>query len=316
MESRFARFLDNVRRYPGYLDPYRVLVLSYEFIKPEYPDIHNALAQWVQDGGALIYVGDDSGPSHGSRSWWNNDHKDNLFGPKYNSPREHLFEQLGLKEKADGIHQAGKGVVCWLDQHPTDLTLSKAGADQLRHAVQATLEALHGAERPLNSKHYFKLKRGPYLIASVLEESITDEPLNISGPIVNLFDSKLSVLDQVTLSPGQQALLYDVEAGRPSDGKVSVIAASSRIEELAQTESGFRFIARGPSNLQASARLYCPIEPISVQYVIQDQVLTAGWVWDPQSLTVLLQYEHGGANHAEIQVDWKPAKFIPVPATD
>ncbi|MGG3308237.1 hypothetical protein ABER23_12485 [Paenibacillus lautus] len=308
--------LDNVRRYPSYLDPYRVLILSYEFIKPEYPDIHNALAQWVQDGGALIYVGDDSDPYHGIRSWWNNDHKDNLFGPKYNSPREHLFEQLGLKEKADGIHQAGKGVVCWLDQHPTNLTLSKAGADQLRHAVQATLEALHGAERPLNSKHYFKLKRGPYLIASVLEESITDEPLTISGPIVNLFDSKLSVLDQVTLSPGQQALLYDVEAGRPSDGKVSVIAASSRIEELAQTESGFRFIARGPSNLQASARLYCPIEPISVQYVIQDQVVTAGWVWDPQSLTVLLQYEHGGANHAEIQVDWKPAKFIPEPAAD
>ncbi|WP_098744563.1 hypothetical protein [Paenibacillus sp. EZ-K15] len=308
--------LDNVRRYPGYLAPYRVLVLSYEFIKPEYPDIHNALAQWVQDGGALIYVGDDSDPYHGIRSWWNNDHKDNPFGPKYNSPREHLFEQLGLKEKGDGIHQVGKGVVCWLDQHPTELTLSKAGADQLRHAVQATLEALHGTERPLNSKHYFKLKRGPYLIASVLEESITEEPLNISGPIVNLFDSKLSILDQVTLSPGQQALLYDVEAGRPSDGKVSVIAASSRIEDLVQTESGFRFIARGPSNLQASARLYCPIEPISVQYVIQDQAVPAGWVWDPQSLTVLLQYEYGGVNHAEIQVDWKPAKFIPVPATD
>lgn len=104
-----------------------MLVLSYEFIKPEYPDIHNALAQWVQDGGALIYVGDDSDPYHGIRSWWNNDRKDEPFGSKYNSPREHLFEQLGLKGKAEGIHPAGKGVVCWLDQHPAELTLSKAG---------------------------------------------------------------------------------------------------------------------------------------------------------------------------------------------
>ena len=135
---------------------------------------------------------------------------------------------------------------------------------------------------------------------------------------MDLFDSKLSVLDQVTLSPGKQALLYDVEAGRPLDGKVSLIAASSRIEDLVQTESGFRFIAKGPSNLQASARLYCPTEPISVQYVIQGQVVPAGWVWDPQSLTVLLQYEHGGVNHAEIQVDWtaRKAKFICESAAD
>ena len=107
--------LDNVRRYPGYLAPYRVLVLSYEFIKPEYPDIHNALAQWVQDGGALIYVGDDSDPYHGIRSWWNNDRKDEPFGSKYNSPREHLFERLGLKGKRKAsIRQEKASCAGWI----------------------------------------------------------------------------------------------------------------------------------------------------------------------------------------------------------
>lgn len=63
--------LDNAERFPGYLDAYRVLVLSYEFMKPESPGLHQALAQWVRQGGALVYVGDGSDEFHGVREWWN-----------------------------------------------------------------------------------------------------------------------------------------------------------------------------------------------------------------------------------------------------
>ncbi len=63
--------LDNVVRVPGYLDNYRVLVLSYEFMKPLQPGIHLALARWVEAGGTLIYVGADTDPFHAVREWWN-----------------------------------------------------------------------------------------------------------------------------------------------------------------------------------------------------------------------------------------------------
>ncbi|RAI87156.1 hypothetical protein DET54_11719 [Paenibacillus pabuli] len=296
--------LDNVRRYPGYLATYRVLILSYEFIKPEYPDIHYALAQWVQDGGALIYVGDDSDPYHDIRAWWNHDRKHEQSDPTYNSPRAHLFEQLGLKDKRQGVNKVGKGGVYWLDEHPADFTLSKAGADRLRQSVKETMEAVHGPELQWESKPYFKIRRGPYLIVSVLDESVSEEAVVIPGPIVDLFDSKLSVLNQVTLNPGEQALLYDIEAGRPTDGEVSVIAASSRIEGLSQSATGFRFIARGPANMKATARLYCKARPLSAQYVIQEQMVPVVWEWDPDSKTVLLQYEHGNENNAEVHVHW------------
>lgn len=177
------------------------------------------------------------------------------------------------------------------------------------------MEALFGTEPPWHTKHYFKLQRGPYIIASVLEESVSDKDLTISGPVVDLFDSKLSVHDQISLSPGKQALLYDVEAGRPSGGRVSIIAASSRIEELDQSDAGFRFTAKGPANMQASARLYCPTEPASVQYVIGNQAMPADWVWDRESLTVLLKYEHGAANQAVILVDWI-SQSVTEPAAD
>lgn len=296
--------LDNVRRYPGYLATYRVLILSYEFIKPEYPDIHYALAQWVQDGGALIYVGDDSDPYHDIRAWWNHGRKQGQSDPTYNSPRAHLFEQLGLKDKRQGVNKVGKGGVCWLDEHPANFALSKAGADRLRQSVKETMEVVHGSELQWESKPYFKIRRGPYLIVSVLDESVSEDAVVIPGPIVDLFDSKLSVLSQVTLNPGEQALLYDIEAGRPTAGEVSVIAASSRIEGLSQSASGFRFIARGPANMKATARLYCEARPLSAQYVIQEQMAPVVWEWDPDSKTVLLQYEHGNENNAEVHVRW------------
>ncbi len=82
--------LDNVVRVPGYLDDYRVLVLSYELMKPLQPGIHLALARWVEAGGTLVYVGADTDPFHAVREWWNQ------AGQTYSSPSEHLFECLSL----------------------------------------------------------------------------------------------------------------------------------------------------------------------------------------------------------------------------
>ncbi|OME90804.1 hypothetical protein BK123_20865 [Paenibacillus lautus] len=94
------------------------------------------------------------------------------------------------------------------------------------------MEKLLGSNFRWESKHYFKFKRGPYIIDFVLEESISEEPLVIPGPVVDLFDPALHVRQEVCLAPGEQALLYDVTAGRPQQGEVNLISASSRIEDL------------------------------------------------------------------------------------
>ncbi|MFB5676223.1 hypothetical protein [Paenibacillus terreus] len=296
--------LDNVRRYPHYLAPYRVLLLSYEFMKPEYSDIHFALAQWVQDGGALVYVGDDSDPYHNIRAWWNDDLRSGSSNQVYHSPREHLFEQLGLETKQQGIQHSGKGLVNWLCVHPAVCSSSKTGADQLRQSVREAVDKIYGSHKPWKSKNYFKIKRGPYIIASVLEESVSEEALVIPGPVIDLFDPVLRVLQEVRLAPGEQALLYDVTAGRPQHGKVKLISASSRIENLTITDAGFQFAAKGPANLQATARLYCPAEPVAVCCMSRGEEAAAVWEWDPKSQTVLLRYEHGSENEIKVQASW------------
>lgn len=94
--------LDNVRRFAGYLDTLKVLILSYEYIKPEAPDINTAVLSWVMNGGTLLYIGDGSDPFHRIDSWWRKS--------GYENPARHLFRLAGMEEKPeDGVYPAGNG---------------------------------------------------------------------------------------------------------------------------------------------------------------------------------------------------------------
>src|SRR5262249_30203662 len=56
---------------PGFLDRYKLLLLTYEGQKPPKPAFHEALAKWVRGGGALVVIDDDGDPYHAVREWWN-----------------------------------------------------------------------------------------------------------------------------------------------------------------------------------------------------------------------------------------------------
>lgn len=324
--------LDNLRRFPGYLDDYRVLVLSYEFMKPESPDLHGVLAQWVREGGALIYVGDDSDPYHGVREWWNQGRR------RYVSPRAHLFECLGLPcgaeagtAETEGITRVGAGLVSYLPMRPDRIAQSAEAAERFRAAVREAMELLRCAEGPADAgrftpqaapdgfpgepvpavdalrwepRNHFHLRRGPYVIASVMTESVSETPLELEGLFVDLLEAGLPVRERVTIQPGRQALLYDLAYTGPGSLNAcsGVIAASSRIEDFREDERGISFTAKGPRPLQAAARLCCEARPAAVTAMVQpgegDVLAPASaaplsFEWDAKSRTLLLHYEHG-----------------------
>lgn len=64
-----------------------VLIMSYDFIKPNNVDNVKVLADWVKDGGVIIYVGGYNFSQTFSGQW-----KDEGF----NSPQDQLFSKLGL----------------------------------------------------------------------------------------------------------------------------------------------------------------------------------------------------------------------------
>jgi hypothetical protein len=108
--------------------------LSYNGQQPLSPDVYAPLANWVKRGGALVVIDDDTDSYHRVREWWNSD------GRAYPTPREHLFEKLGLAGKNTlsecELAKFGKGVVLWLRENP-----AKYATDADARLVQAVAQA-------------------------------------------------------------------------------------------------------------------------------------------------------------------------------
>jgi hypothetical protein len=73
---------------PGYLNRAKVLLVSYDFLKPAAPEINRALADWTRRGGCLIVFGGTDAYNAVADSWWRRAGR--------NSPLEDLFAQLGI----------------------------------------------------------------------------------------------------------------------------------------------------------------------------------------------------------------------------
>ena len=190
---------------PHFLDNCRILFLSYDGQKPQSPDVHAPLAEWVRRGGVLVVCDRDADPYLKVREWWNSD------GNHYATPREHLFGLLGLDDSipSDKFQRVGRGGVIWVKERPADLTTSPAGADRIVATAKLAAQSQGLKWRETN---YLLLRRGPYVVASGLDESVGGEPHQLAGRFVNLFDAELRVQTNVVIAPGSRYFLMDLEA--------------------------------------------------------------------------------------------------------
>jgi predicted alpha-1,6-mannanase (GH76 family) len=208
----------------NYLKGFRVLLLSYDGQKPLSPSVHGPLADWVRQGGVLIMCDADADPYLRVRDWWNSN------GQHYATPREHLFEQLGLPASAtaDEFRPVGKGGLIWLRERPASCSASAAGAAKV---VEATKQAASAAGLKWRETNYLLLRRGPYVIAAGLDESIGGEPRQLQGRFVNLFDPELRVRGEVTLESGSRQFLLDLDAARKSQPRLLASACKALLKE-------------------------------------------------------------------------------------
>ena len=199
--------LENVTA-PHYLDGFKILLLTYQGMKPLTPEVHVQIADWVRHGGQLIFCDDDSDPFNAVHEWWNSN------GNKFSTPREELFLQLGFNSTNppaadETAWPFGQGKVIWLRKNPVQLAASAEGADQVVSVVQQAAKSANLKWRETSS---LLLRRGPYIIAAGLDESLAGEPNILHGRFVNLFDPELRVLDRVPITPGSRYFLRDLDA--------------------------------------------------------------------------------------------------------
>lgn len=266
--------LDNARRYAGYLDDYSVLILSYEFMKPDYPDINNSLAEWVKQGGTIIYIGNGEDPYNNIKSWWTG---------KYKNPAEHLFDMLGIAPKEEKeIFSCGKGIVAVWNINPCVFSYSIDNADRLREFV---CEVLKEKNIVPEYKNYLSIERGDYIIAAVMDESISDKPLVLEGNFADMFSPDFAITNKKTLYANDKCMLFNLD--KIKDEKLCVIGTSLRVFELAEKNNIISAKLRGASPLKANIRLKIPFAP--KEALIDDE--KADFVYDEKSETILVTFE-------------------------
>jgi hypothetical protein len=271
---------DNILTFPGYLEGYRVLLLSYEFMKPEHPGTHQAIGQWVREGGVLLYVGDGSDPFHSIREWWNSGRR------AYERPEEHLFESMGLgRNPEEGEHSVGRGAVIFQRVNPSVLSHSDSGAKRVRDSVRRALD-FRGEAGEYKESGLLQMRRGPYLIMHVLDETETAQDVELKGLFLDLFEADLPVRRTVKLNPGEDSLLYDISFAKEGADVPVILVSSSRIRDERLMEARFSFVSESPSDMKVSTRISVSHEPLSVVA----GGATAEFHYDPESETVLVQY--------------------------
>ena len=262
--------------YPACLEPYRVLLLTYEHQKPLKAEYHAALEKWVRNGGSLILVDDGSDPYHGVREWWNEQ------GATSARAYDDLLKRLGATAEARTAPQSvDKGFVRVVEKRASDLTRTPEGADLVRALVS---EMLAKKGETLKTQPYLALRRGPYLIASVLDETIVEAPSKtFTGRYVNLFDAALPIVSDPVLKTNERALLYDLRWPAKTGVKAKVVAAGGRVRNEKLGDDSFSFDIRGPLGTTANARILLPKKPSSVA---AGSNLEAVQEWDSDSSTL------------------------------
>jgi hypothetical protein len=274
---------------PGALVPYKILLLTYEGMKPMTPEVHGALAGWVKHGGILIFMGDDNDPYNGVKAWWN----DPARRMSYRAPREHLFIELGLpKDAATGTHEIGQGMLVYDVRSPAELSRQKDGSDQVLALVRYGCGRASITYRETN---YLALRRGPYVVAAGLAESRSDDKKILSGRFLNLFDPDLDILETVALTPGRRYLLLDLDRIKTSEPAI-LASACKTLGAQVMPNGAFEFYAEGPANVEAVVRLATPVEPKEAT-IDGNPLLAPARTWDPGAKTLLLRFPNSAHGH-------------------
>jgi hypothetical protein len=270
--------LDNLRDFPGCLDAYQHIVLSYEFMKPKSPDINNSLAEWVRSGGVLIYVGDGADPYHKIRAWWNQGLAN------YNNPAEHLFAMLGLpRELEDGVYTVGLGKVAVMNACPALFCLDDERAKVYRETVRGIL-----AQSRVNwiYSNHLTLRRGPYVVSASMDESLPEDVV-FHGSYADIYSPTYELLREKRLKPGENTLLFDLSYCK-ENGRI--IGTQARIERL-DARDGLVIHCRAAAEVNAHIRVYLEKAVSRAEAIDEDnKAVPVELQWDEATHTVLLAF--------------------------
>lgn len=279
--------------YQEALNGTKVLMMTYANMKPLDPVAHDQLAEWVQNGGQLVYCGTDQDPFQTVQEWWNTE------GNTYRAASDHLFEKMGIEAGAtEGVYSYGKGTVQILRDDPKDFAIRVDHSQKLIDAVQQRYQATGNGS--LAFRNNFYLQRGLFELVAVMDESVTDEDYEINGTLIDLFDPELPIYRNRSISPGEQGYFLNVDLVE-NKNQPQVLAGASRIDREKITGSSYSYVAKSPIETTNVSRILLPEQPRAVN-VDGLEVFTPDH-WDAHSNTYLLGFENN-PDGVQVEFEW------------
>lgn len=221
---------------PGYLDRFKLIVLSYENFVPTSPEYNLALLKWIRSGGTLLVVG-GADELKGNPFWWTQ--------LKCVSALDHLLAQAKTARTGDFDAELGKGRLIRRTVSPRQF--ARDAADYLALINQTATQA----HLPIPSAQPgFSIARGQFRIVHALRE-----PMDVAGPVVDIFDPELPVLDGVKLAPGHSGIYRDVSAAIKANAP-AVLHCTHRLMDQHHDRTTSRLTLRGPAGTPAVVRLF------------------------------------------------------------
>lgn len=258
-------------------------------MKPLAPAYHQILADWVCDGGKLLYVGDEQDPFQHIPAWWNNDGVTNA------TPLEDLIARLTgaehsewRKAHSDGSLSVGKGAFITWAIDPAAIAEDSQLADTWVEKVSSAL-ALTADPEPV-----WLVRRGPYIAGMYLAQDATQRTL--PGQYVDLTRGDLSISENPILQPDQPSLWYDL-AFTTDPGAVEIVASSVPLcqqETASSVQVSYRIDA--PTGTPGAARIKLPAAPSSLVIHEQEAIRPVRWQWHEQSHTVYCSFTWNSDN--------------------
>lgn len=279
--------IENVA-YPETWKNTKVLLMTYSNMKPLDKEVHKHIADWVNNGGVLVYSTRDTDPFQSVQEWWNQGDE------KYKTPSQHLFSLMGIdKDAKEGEYTCGKGTVYVVRQDPKEFVL-KENADKDYVALVKRMYEEKANAGNLQFKNNFYLERGYYDLVSVLDEGmVSNEPYVVKGRLIDLFDPELPVLSEKVVNPGEQSFLVDIDRVADQD-KPQVLCGAARVYDEKAGKKSYSFVAKSPINTTNVMRVLLPAKPEKVTIAdAQGQALAdSKYEWDQTSKTCLVSFEN------------------------
>ncbi len=277
----------------------RVLLMSYSNMKPLDSSAHRYIADWVKNGGIVVYSGTDQDPYQSVQEWWN------LGSYHFKAPSEHLFHLMGIDDGATsgGLYNYGKGVVYIVREDPKNYVMQKNGESALLEKIQDAFNSKIKKDK-LAFKNYFYLKRGHYNMYAVLDESVDAQPYITKGMFVDLFDPQLPIVTEKIIQPGNQAFLFDINDIKERK-KPQVLASASRVYNEVVRHNKYSFLAKSPLNTTNVMRILLPARPTNciMKDVEVSNATNGSWNWDEKSKTCFVTFDNMPTG-IKVELDW------------